>query len=236
MRSEDLPVIGQLPLFADMGEEHFADLMRAAYLQTFPPQVDLISEGDRADFLYIVVEGCVELYARSNGRETTMSLVRPVSTFILAAVLKDVRYLMSARTTEKSRILLIPSEDIRRAFRQDDAFARAIVVELASRYRAVVRDHKNQKLRTGVERLANRLLVFEQEQGGKGRLTLPYDKRTLASLLGMTPENLSRAFNTLKPYGVEVSGSDIRLTKASDLQNLAKPNDLIDGDADGPVG
>ena len=129
MRSEDLPVIGQLPLFADMDEEHFADLMRAAYLQTFPPQVDLISEGDRADFLYVVVEGCVELYARSNGREATMSLVRPVSTFILAAVLKDVRYLMSGRTTEKSRILLIPSEDIRRAFRQDDAFARAIVVE-----------------------------------------------------------------------------------------------------------
>lgn len=235
MRTEDLPVIGQLPLFADMGEEHFAGLMRAAYLQTFPPQVDLISEGDRADFLYVVVEGCVELYARSNGRETTMSLVRPVSTFILAAVLKDVRYLMSARTTEKSRILLIPSEDIRRAFRQDDAFARAIVVELASRYRAVVRDHKNHKLRTGVERLANRLLLFEQEQGGKGRFVLPHDKRTLASLLGMTPENLSRAFNTLKPYGVEVSGSEIRLSKIADLKNLAKPNDLIDGDADGPV-
>ncbi len=236
MRSEDLPVIGQLPLFADMAEAHFAELMRAAYLQTFPPQVDLISEGDRADFLYVVVEGCVELYARSNGREATMSLVRPVSTFILAAVLKDVRYLMSARTTEKSRILLIPSEDIRQAFRQDDAFARAIVVELASRYRAVVRDHKNQKLRTGVERLANRLLVFEREQGGKGRLTLPYDKRTLASLLGMTPENLSRAFNTLKPYGVEVSGSEITLANAGDLKGLAKPNELIDGDADGPIG
>lgn len=235
MRSEDLPVIGQLPLFADMGEEHFADLMRAAYLQTFPPQVDLISEGDRADFLYVVVDGCVELYARSNGRETTMSLVRPVATFILAAVLKDVRYLMSARTTAKSRILLIPSEDIRQAFRQDDAFARAIVVELASRYRAVVRDHKNQKLRTGVERLANRLLVFEREQGGKGCLTLPYDKRTLASLLGMTPENLSRAFNTLKPYGVEVSGSEISLTNAGDLRNLAKPNELIDDDSDGTI-
>ena len=230
MRTEDLPVIGQLPLFADMGEAHFADLMRAAYLQTFPPQIDLISEGDRADFLYVVVEGCVELYARSNGRETTMSLVRPVSTFILAAVLKDVVYLMSARTTEKSRILLIPSEDIRRAFRHDDAFARAIVVELASRYRAVVRDHKNQKLRTGVERLANRLLMFEREQGGKGRLTLPYDKRTLASLLGMTPENLSRAFNTLRPYGVDVSGSEISLTKRDDLMQLAKPNVLIDDD------
>jgi CRP/FNR family transcriptional activator FtrB len=228
MRSEDLPQIGQLPLFADMGEASFADLMRAAYFQMFPPQVELIREGDPADFLYIVVEGRVELFARSNGREATMALVEPVSTFILAAVLKDAPYLMSARTTDKSRLLLIPSEDVRHAFRQDDAFARAIVVELASRYRSVVKDHKNHKLRTAVERLANCLLQLDERQGGTGCLTLPHDKKTLASLLGMTAENLSRAFNTLKPYGVEVDGAKIKLANPADLRRLAKPNPLID--------
>ena len=72
--------------------------------------------------------------------------------------------------------------------------------------------------------------MLEREQGSKGCLTLPYDKRTLASLLGMTPENLSRAFNTLRPYGVDVSGSDIRLGELDDLRQLAKPNALIDDD------
>jgi CRP/FNR family transcriptional activator FtrB len=228
MRSEDLTAIGQLPLFADMDKDRFSELMQAAYLQMFPPQVELIREGDPADFLYVVVEGRVELFAKSNGRESTLALVEPVSTFILAAVLKDAVYLMSARTTEKSRLLLIPSQDIRHAFRQDDAFARAIVVELASRYRAVVKEHKNHKLRTAVERLANCLLTLEQRQGGGGRLVLPFDKKTLASLLGMTAENLSRAFNTLKPYGVEVNGAEITLAKPGDLRQLAKPNSLID--------
>jgi len=228
MRSEDLPAIGRLPLFADMDRDLFADLMQAAYLQIFPPQVELIREGDPADFLHVVVEGRVELFAKSNGRESTLALVEPVSTFILAAVLKDAVYLMSARTTEKSRLLLIPSQDIRQAFRQDDAFARAIVVELASRYRAVVKDHKNHKLRNAVERLANCLIAMDARQGAKGRITLPYDKKTLASLLGMTAENLSRAFNTLKPYGVEVNGAEIALTRPADLKGLAKPNVLID--------
>ena len=54
------------------------------------------------------------------------------------------------------------------------------------------------------------------------------EKRALASLLGMTPENLSRAFHTLAPYGVEVEGSEIRLAKRRDLETLAKPNLLID--------
>ncbi len=228
MRTNDLPQMRSLPLFESMSESNFETLMKAAYLQTFPAQLDLITEGDPADFLYIVTEGCVELYARSNGRETTMAMVRPVGTFILAAVLKDALYLMSARTVQKSRILLIPSQNVRAAFEHDEAFARAIVQELANCYRGVVKEHKSLKLRTAVERLANRLLRYHSDQGATGSLELPYDKRTIASLLGMTPENLSRAFNTLKPYGVDVDGSLVRLNDLEGLTTLAKPNALID--------
>jgi len=228
MRLTDLPEIRRLPLFASMSDAHFEGLMTAAYFQAFPAQVQLIAEGDSADFLFVVVEGCVELFAASNGREATMTMVRPVGTFILAAVLKDAVYLMSARTCDKSRILMIPSEDVRETFQADDAFARAVVVELASCYRGVVKDHKDQKLRTAVERLANRLLTYHSEQGEGDMVALPYDKRTLASLLGMTPENLSRAFATLKPYGVEVNGSEVTLTDLGGLRTLAKPNPLID--------
>ncbi len=211
-----------------MSEANFEALVQAAYLQTFPAQLDLISEGDPADFLYILIEGTVELCSRSNGRETTMGIVSPVGTFILAAVLKDAVYLMSARTCERSRILLIPSENIRDAFQRDEAFARAIVVELASCYRSVVKEHKDLKLRSAVERLANRLLRYHLDQGSSGSLELPHDKRMLASLLGMTPENLSRAFNTLKPYGVQVDGGKISLNDIGSLKTLAKPNPLID--------
>ncbi len=228
MRSSDLPQVRSLRLFESMSDENFEILMQAAYLQTFPAQLELIAEGDPADFLYIAIEGCVELYARSNGREATMGMVRPVGTFILAAVLKDAVYLMSARTCQRSKILLIPSENIRDAFQKDEAFARAIVVELASCYRGVVKEHKNLKLRSAVERLANRLLRYHRDQGATGSLELPHDKRTLASLLGMTPENLSRAFNTLKPYGVEVDGGTIRVSDLKSLETLAKPNPLID--------
>ena len=160
-----------------------------------------------------------------------MALVEPVATFILAAVLKDAAYLMSARTLEKSRILLIPSEDIRTAMERDAAFARAIVTELASCYRTVVKAHKNIKLRASVERLANYLLRQHVQQGAHGHLILDTDKRLLASMLGMTPENLSRAFGTLRPYGVDVNGSEIHLTKLEELENFAKVNPLIDDPA-----
>jgi CRP/FNR family transcriptional activator FtrB len=228
VRTTDLPQVRSLRLFESMSEKNFETLMQTAYLQTFPAQLDLITEGDPADFLYIVIEGCVELYARSNGREATMGMVRPIGTFILAAVLKDAVYLMSARTCRKSKILLIPSENVREAFQADESFTRAIVQELASCYRGVVKEHKDLKLRTAVERLANRLIRYHDDQGASGTLDLPYDKRTIASLLGMTPENLSRAFNTLKPYGVDVDGATVKLSDLKSLETLAKPNPLID--------
>lgn len=228
MRQDELKEIRELDLFRSMDESVFGDIMNAAYLQTFPSQVELIREGDPADFFYVVIEGCVELFARSNGRETTMALVRPIGTFILAAVLKEAVYLMSARTSLRSRIVMIPSRDIRQAVSNDQEFARSMIIELAGCYRAVVKEHKNLKLRTAVERLANRLMKYHQDQGGNGSMELPYDKKTLAALLGMTPENLSRAFNTLKPYGVVVKGTRIDLTDMESLATLAKSNRLID--------
>jgi CRP/FNR family transcriptional activator FtrB len=228
MRSVDFDSVGGLPLFAEMGAANLAELTRAAYLQRFPPHVQLIAEGDPSDFLYVVVEGCVEMFAETKGRRSTIELIRPVSTFILAATLKDAPYLLSARTVERSQILLIPSEDIRVMFERDSGFARSIIYEQATAYRSLVRILKNQKLRSSVERLANYLLREHTGQGAKGSLTLAIDKRTLAALLGMTPENLSRAFGTLKPYGVSVDGADIRLSKIADLESLAKPTPLID--------
>ena len=157
-----------------------------------------------------------------------MRMVRPVETLILAAVLKDAVYLMSARTSDRCRLLLVPAQNIRAAFEKDEVFARSIVIELASSYRSMVKQQKDLKLRTAVERLANRLLCYQAEQGKTGSVELPHDKRTLASLLGMTAENLSRAFNTLKAYGVEVKGSVINLHDLDALKTLAKPNPLID--------
>ena len=47
----------------------------------------------------------------------------------------------------------------------------------------------------------------------------------------MTPENLSRAFNTLAAYGIAVDGPAIAISKPADLRRLAKPSLLIDDPA-----
>jgi CRP/FNR family transcriptional activator FtrB len=229
MRVTNLTEIRDLALFRDIDELTFSGLMRGAYHQSFPPQVTLIEEGQAADFLHVVTDGTVELFARWNGKETTMAVLRPVSTFILAACINDAPYLMSARTLVPSRIVLIPGSDLRTAFGTDAAFAQAIVRELASCYRTVVRHAKDLKLRASRERLANYILRQSAVFGGGSQFDLPLEKRLLASYLGMTPENLSRALKALRGDGVTVEGMQVTITDPKALDRVACATPLIDG-------
>lgn len=239
MRETDQARAMALPLFAAVSPETMREVFVGAYLQRFPPGTTLLLEGDPVDFLYVLLDGSVELQGAWKHRETTLAVLRPISTFNLAAVILDAQALTSARTLERSEILMLSGEALRRAMKTDPKLAFAIAEELSATFRGVVRTTKSQKLRGGVERLANYLLALSSHQGGAERVTLPYEKRLLSSLLGMTPETLSRAFTTLARYGVEVKGPEVSLPKTAVLERFARPTTLIDNhipDAELPAG
>ena len=159
MRESDLDRVKALPLFSRASPEVFRDVTGGAFLQRFPAGTTLLMEGDTVDFLYVLLDGMVELQGSWKEKETTLALLRPVSTFILAAVVLDADALMSARTLERSEILMLSGEALRRVMRQDADFSFAVAQELSGCYRGLVRAVKNQKLRGGAERLANYLVT-----------------------------------------------------------------------------
>jgi CRP/FNR family transcriptional activator FtrB len=170
------------------------------------------------------------VYSSHRDRETTVAVLGPGKSFIVAAVVLDRIYLKSARALSPARVLLIPAEAVRRYFAEDATFARALALELAVAYRSVVNELKNQKLRSSLERLANWLLIRDKETGGRGRFDLPFDKKVLASRLGMAPEVLSRSFASLVDYKVTVAGKTISIGDMEALRRLAKPSPTIDDD------
>ncbi len=228
MRGDEIEEMRHLPLLVGVDFGRTEVMLRASFLQRFPAHVDLVREGDRADFLHVVVAGQVEVFSAYRDRETTVSVIGAGNSFIVAAVVLDRVYLKSARTLTTARILMIPAEAARRNFAEDPAFARALTLELALAYRSVVKELKNQKLRSSLERLANWLLAHDKETGMRGRFALPFEKRTLAARLGMAPEVLSRAFASLVAYSVTVKGSEVQIRDVETLRGLAKPTPTID--------
>lgn len=228
MRAEETEQMRKLRLFNEVDKSHVDAMLRVSFLQKFPAGVVLIQEGDTADFLHVVVDGKIEVFSAYRDCETTVSVLGSGHCFITAAVVLDRVYLKSARSLTPARILLIPAEAVRRCFAEDAAFARCLACDLAAAYRMLVKELKNQKLRSGLERLANWLLAFRAEQGSVGRFELPFEKKVLAARLGMAPEVLSRSFSALLPYKVKVTGSMVEVRDVDALMKLAHPTPTID--------
>lgn len=233
LRQADIQAIRERSPFSEMSPANFEQLVEASYLQRFPAGTYLIEEGDAAQMLHILLEGSVDLFAGFKGREATMTLMRPVRAFILAAVVHDLPYLMSARTLTPSRILMIPASVTQRLLAEDDAFNNAMIRELAKEFRRTLKALKSHKLRDGTERIAAYLLELRSAAGEPDRIELPADRKTLAGYLGMTRENLSRSLQKIRDRGATIQGNTVRFQDAANLAEFAGLSPLID-DLDPP--
>ncbi len=228
MRAHELLQLKSLPLFSEMAAQSLETLLDAALLQQFPAGVVLIHEGQPADFLHVLVDGLVEIFTEQNGVEWGISLINPISTFILAAIVTDQPYLNSARTLANSRILLIPRQRVRAVFDEDVAFARIVARELAQAYRLSVKKLKGYMARSSAERLANWILTEAHGEASRKNIIIPFDRGTLASHIGTTRENLSRSLALLMDHGVRARGREIVIDNKDQLEAFAHPQRLID--------
>jgi CRP/FNR family transcriptional activator FtrB len=219
----------RLWFFSGMADEHVDTLLDAARVIQLPARAAVFIEGAAAEFLHILLDGTVELFAQMGEQESTITLLRPMTAFVLAAVAGDGPYLASARTLDGSRLLLLPATVVREVFNRDRGFARSVARGLSNEFNGTLNELKNQKLRSSVERVADWLLRADAQFGGRRRFTLPVDKRTLASQLGMTPEHLSRNLKCLAGHGVVVAGRKIVLEDPAALAAVARRRRDLDG-------
>lgn len=227
MRSTDQHLIRGFPLFRGVHDDVFHQITARAVIKDWATGETVLVEGEKPAYLFVLLNGLVEAFSNYGGKETTLSFVRPPGAFIMAAVWTDQVQLTSIRTVEKSRILEIPAADVRSGIARDAGFAKAAGFELAIRYRDILRELKNQRIRSATERLAN-WIVLEQEINGAASFVIPIPKALLAARLGMTNEHLSRSLNALKEHGVTLAGATITADR-SKLIAFARPSPLMDG-------
>jgi CRP/FNR family transcriptional activator FtrB len=209
------------PLFKNVSDRSLSDLAHFVSIRQFPPRVVLFRQGERAKSLHTVMSGSIELFSEQDDRRSTISVVHATKSIMLTSIVWDLNPI-SGRTMERSELLFTPLKLIHELIETDPSFARVIAYQVAGELRDVIEDIKNQRMRTTIERLAEWILRSDQVAGGKGRFMLPHSKHILASQLGMAPENLSRNFAALVPFGVSVHGRQISLTNRTALAELAR--------------
>ena len=217
----DVAQLRSLPLLSDARDEHLQRLALAASLRTAPPRAILFGERSRVEAAFILTRGAAELFSEDDDRRFTVAVVRGPRPLQVSSILAE-RHPLSARTLERSEFIRIPAKLIVDLIRCDSGLAEAVVREIAGEALQVIEDFKKHRLLNTTARIAHWMLQWDSQNGANGHIVIPFDKRVLASYLGMTPEQLSRGFATLGSAGVTVDGRVVNIRDRATLTRIAR--------------
>jgi CRP/FNR family transcriptional activator FtrB len=226
-------LIGTVPLFERLDTDLRARLDAITTVVSVAPDAVLSRQGAMPEALHVLLDGQVALSSTAaDGTIALIEVLHPIDHFVLASVLSRLPYLMTARAVTRARLLAIDAAGLLDLVEHEAQLANTLLRSVSREFRTMVRQVRDLKLRTAAQRLGCYLLARVKDgEAHRADFRLPFDKGLLAARLGCRQENLSRAFATLRAYGVETHGSRVILHDIPKLKALAVPDDLSDPDA-----
>jgi CRP/FNR family transcriptional activator FtrB len=223
-------LIGTIPLFERLGTDLRASLDAFTTLVTAEPDQVLSQQGAMPEALHVLLDGQVALSSTAaDGTTALIEVLHPLDHFVLASVLSRLPYLMTACAVTRARLLAIDAAGLLDLVEREAQLANTLLRSVSREFRTMVRQVRDLKLRTAAQRLGCYLLARVKDgEATRADFRLPFDKGLLAARLGCRQENLSRAFATLRAYGVETHGSRVILHDIPRLKALAVPDDVSD--------
>jgi signal transduction histidine kinase len=111
----DAEELRQLPLFDGLDEAQIVDLLEVCHESTFDAGHELWVEGQPADVWWVLLEGSINLARRTGKDESVVGAMSSPGQWAggFAAWDPHARYFATGRAVERSRVLQVPSEDLR---------------------------------------------------------------------------------------------------------------------------
>lgn len=209
------------PLFAGLGDEDCAAIARLSFAQNFPADVTLFWQGNDVDFVHGLVDGHLELSAYHNSRQYTVMMASAGFLTPLAAVAGVEIANVTARTVTRSRVLMIPVPVLRGLAERNHAFLHDAFKETVAVSQALLRELHSRNLQRSSERLATWIHRHLKGVGDEQEIELAYNKRLLASVLGVSPATLARDIEYLAEHGVTFRGRKVRIQSVDALVAVA---------------
>ncbi len=200
-------------MFSELQPSQIELLANGTRLVDIPRGGTLFNRGDKAHGFYLLLEGQIKLGVISpQGDEKVIGLIQPGESFGEAVLFLERSFPVYAQTTLDSKVLLITREAIFDILDNDVTVVRRMLAAISARNRQLVNDIESISLQNSTQRLIGYLLQISADSPNPERVQLPANKLTIASMLNLTPETLSRVMLRLSNAGlIEVTGRKLLL-------------------------
>ena len=224
--AEDRRRLRRLPLFANASDATIHDLLAFAPVATIGRNQFAVREGATPNSLLAVVSGRFALMTQVAGEQPeVLAMVGRGELIMAAAAIAATSYPLTARAVEEARVASFPLATLWSAADRDHGFSADLARIACTEWRTIVSQLKDYRLRSAPQRFAAYLVRLATANGqphnGAAEVELIDDRKTLASLLGMTPENLSRTIAQFRERGVTVTGRTVTIADLAGLADFA---------------
>jgi CRP/FNR family transcriptional activator FtrB len=224
--AEERRRLRRLPLFAGASEATVQDILARTPINVVQRHQLAVREGAIPNSVMVVLSGRIALSTQMTGEQpVVIGIVGREELVMPGAAVVASPYPLSGRAIEETRVAIIPLTDLWAATERDRGFAMDLARLASGEWQALLSMLKDYRLRSAPQRFAAYLVRLAKETGrpesGATEVELVDDRKTLASLLGMTPENLSRTIAQFRERGVVVSGRQVSIADLGALATFA---------------
>jgi CRP/FNR family cyclic AMP-dependent transcriptional regulator len=169
--------------------------------RAYPRNVVLLSEGDSTDSFYVILAGRVRIYASDpDGHEVVFGTQGP-GEYFGEMVLDGGPRSASVITLEKSRFLVVPTQQLRELIAANPEFALNMMKKLITRVRALTASVKSLALMDVYGRVARLLLELAEQKEDALVIDERITQQELASRVGASREMVGRILKDLTDGG-----------------------------------
>ncbi|MEA2115210.1 MAG: Crp/Fnr family transcriptional regulator [Thermodesulfobacteriota bacterium] len=211
-------IVGSV-LFKGLEDAQLERVAEISHEKNYKRGESIFFEGDEATGFYVVVEGKVKIFKMSpDGREQILHIFGPGEPFGEVPVFHRQPFPANAVTMAQSTLLFFPRREFVDLVASTPSLALSMLAMLSLRLRRFASQVESLSLKEVPGRLAAHLVYLAEEQGRTDRVVLDIPKGQLASLLGTSPETLSRIFARMSEEGlIRVHGKEIELLDYEEL-------------------
>lgn len=208
-------VLRKTPLFASLTEVETHALRGRVTTKQYDRGEILFSEGDACRGLFIVGRGKIRIFKLSaSGREQTLAIEGPGSSFAELPVFDGGTYPASASASEEAEVLFISRKDFQDFCREHPDVGLKVIAVVGSRLRRLVGIIEDLSFTTVRQRLIALILRLAQTSTTRSsegvHVELTKSQQDLAAELGTVRELISRNLGRLQAEGyLDVNGRTI---------------------------
>jgi len=208
-------ILAEVPIFSGLNQSDLDQLAQCSTRSWFKRGSVIVTEGDPADGLYVVVSGRIKVLLSDNeGKEVVLTVESGGACFGEIALLDEEPRSASVAALENTELLIIYRDQFMDLLDNHPEFARALIRSLAHMVRRLTKNVENLALKDVycriVDVLERRSVVADDVHVVNERLT----HQLIADMIGSSREMVSRIMSDLvKGDYISVTSEQIRINR-----------------------